>query len=66
MSISQVIYLELENSGNSNLIAPSLIALYTPTAEEFLDLEFFIDLYKFKWLFLIIEILHPVSNKIYK
>ena len=48
MSISQVIYLELENSGNSNLIAPSLIALYTPTAEEFLDLEFFIDLYKFK------------------
>ena len=53
MSIFQVISLELENSGNLNFIVPRLLVLYTPTAVEYLDLDFlliYINLNKyFQW-----------------
>ena len=43
---------------------PCLLGLFTPTAMEYLDLVFSIDLHKFKYCLLIIVLLHPVSNKI--
>ena len=48
MSISQVISLGLENLGNLNFTVSCTLALYTPTAVEYLDLDFFTDLHKFK------------------
>ena len=61
----QVFFLELENSGNLNFIVSSLLVLDTPTVEEYLDLDISIALQKYKYLLLIIELLHLVSKRIY-